>query len=114
MSELTRREFAEAIALAALVPVLGTGAGPLRWPGALPTGATTTGLAAHEPSALAKALAGAIRAQYGDRLSEADLAVVTRQIENGLERADKVRKAALSNGDEPDFVFSAIRSESAG
>ena len=40
------------------------------------------GLAAHEPGALAKALAGAIRAQYGDRLSEADLAMVTRQIES--------------------------------
>jgi hypothetical protein len=54
-----------------------------------------------------------IRAQYGDRLSEADLAVVTRQIEDGLERADKIRKATVANGDEPDFVFSAIRSKSA-
>jgi hypothetical protein len=91
---MNRREFAEAIALAALVPVLGAG------------------LIAHEPSALAEALAGAIRAQYGDRLSEADLAVVTRQIEAGLERAEKVRKAALTNADEPDFVYSAIRSQS--
>jgi hypothetical protein len=114
VSEMNRREFAEAIALAALVPVLGTGAGPIRWPGTLATGAPAAGLAAYEPSALAKALAGAIRAQYGDRLSEADLVVVTRQIENGLERAEKVRKAALANGDEPDFVFSAIRSQSIG
>jgi hypothetical protein len=114
MPEMNRREFAEAIALAALVPVLGTGAGPIRWPGTLATGAPAAGLAAHEPSTLAKALAGAIRAQYGDRLSEADLVVVTRQIENGLERAEKVRKAALANGDEPDFVFSAIRSQSIG
>ena len=112
MSEMNRREFAEAIALAALVPVLGTGAGPIRWPSTLATGAPAAGLAAHEPSALAKALAGVIRAQYGDRLSGADLAVVTRQIETGLERAEKVRKAALANGDEPDFVFSAIRSQS--
>jgi len=114
MSEMNRREFAEAIALAALVPMLGTGAAPLRWPGPLAAGAPAAGLAAYEPSALAKALAGAIRAQYGGRLSEADLAVVTRQIETGLERAEKVRKAALSNGDEPDFVFSAIRSQSTG
>jgi hypothetical protein len=63
---------------------------------------------------LAKVLAGALRAQYGDRLSEVDLAVVTRQIETGLERAEKVRKAALANGDEPDFVFSAIRAENTG
>ncbi len=77
-------------------------------------GAPAAGLAAPEPGALAKALAAAIRAQYGDRLSEADLAAITRQIESGLERAEKVRKAALANGDEPDFVFSAVRSESTG
>jgi hypothetical protein len=47
-----------------------------------------------------------------NRRSEADLAVVTRQIESGLERADKIRKATLANGDEPDFVFSVVRSES--
>jgi hypothetical protein len=114
MSEMNRREFAEAIALAALVPVLGTGAGAMRWPGTLAAGSQAAGLVTNEPSALAEALAGAIRAQYGDRLSAADLAVVTRQIETGLERAEKVRKAALTNGDEPDFVYSAIRSQSTG
>ena len=114
MSEMNRREFAEAIALAALAPLLGTGAGPMQWPGRVAPGAPGGGLTAHDPSALAKALAGAIHAQYGDRLSEADLAVVTRQIEAGLERAEKVRKAALANGDEPDFVFSAIRAENRG
>ena len=114
MSEMNRREFAEAVALAALVPVIGTAAGPIRWPGALAAVAPAAGRPAYEPSALARALAGVIRAQYNDRLSEADLAVVTRQIENGLERAGKIRKAVLTNGDEPDFVFSAIRSARAG
>jgi hypothetical protein len=114
MSEMNRREFAEAIALATLVPVLGSGVGPIRWPEAFGTGVPSPELVALQPSALAKALAGAIRAQYGDRLSEADLAVVTRQIEAGLERAGKLRKVALANGDEPDFVFSAIRSELLG
>jgi len=108
--EMSRREFAEAVALAALVPVLATGAGPIRWPGSFTGGSAAAELAAHDPGALARALAGVIRAQYGGRLSEADLAVVTRQIENGLERADKIRKATVANGDEPDFVFSAIRS----
>jgi hypothetical protein len=114
MSEMNRREFAEALALAALAPMLGTNSGAIRWPSGLATGAPAAGLAGHESSALAKALADAIRAQYGERLSEADLDVVTRQIESGLERADKVRKATLANGDEPDFIFSAIRSENAG
>ena len=50
-----------------------------------------------------------IRAQYGERLSEADLTTITQQIAAGLERAEKIRKVALTNGDEPDFVFSAAR-----
>ena len=114
MPEINRREFAEAIALAALVPVLGTGAGAILWPGTLAAGSPAAGLIAHEPSALAEALAGVIRAQYGNRLSAADLAVVTRQIEAGLERAEKVRKAALTNGGDPDFVYSAVRSQGTG
>jgi hypothetical protein len=58
---------------------------------------------------VAKALAGAIRAQYGNRLSAADFGVITRQIQSSLERAAKVRKVPLTNGDEPDFLFSPIR-----
>jgi hypothetical protein len=108
---MNRREFAEAIALVSLVPVLGPGTGAIRWPGQLVGGAPAAELAGLDPSALAKALAEVIRAQYGDRLSEADLATVTRQIEAGLERADKIRKGTLANGDEPDFMFSAIRRE---
>jgi len=114
VSEMSRREFAESVALAALAPLLGTGAGAIRWPPVIPSGTPVAGLAMHDRSALANALAGVIRVQYGDRLSAADLAVVTRQIEAGLERAEKVRQADLANGDEPDFVFSAIRSESPG
>lgn len=106
MSELSRREFAEAVALAALAPVLGSAPACLRLPPPAAAGA-----AAPEPGALARALVGAIRAQYGDRLSPADLATVTRQIEAGLERAEKIRKMPLANGDEPDFVHSAVRSE---
>lgn len=107
MSEMNRREFAEALALSALAPMLGTG-----WP--TPGLPSSRAAAAENPGALAKALAGAIRVQYGDRLSAADLAVVTRQIEASLERAAKVRKVPLSNGDEPDFVFSALRGPGLG
>lgn len=105
MSKLNRREFAEALALAALVPMLG------RLPGGSHLSAFTpaAGPAGLEPGTLAKALASAIRAQYGSRLSAADLTTITRQIQTGLERADTIRKATLANGDEPDFVFSAVR-----
>lgn len=108
MSEMSRRDFAEAIALAGLVPLLGGAAGMMVFPlPELPAGS-------EDPAALAKALAGAIRAQYGGRLSDADLGVITRQIEAALERAAKVRKVPLGNGDEPDFVFSPIRAPSVG
>ena len=100
MSEISRRDFAEAIALAGLAPWLGVGPDFVRLP---PLG---PGIVEDLP-ALAKALTGVVRAQYAGRLSEADLATIGRQIESSLERAVKVRKVAVSNGDEPDFVFSA-------
>jgi hypothetical protein len=63
--------------------------------------------ASDEPGALARALAEAIRAQYGARLEAGDLDTITRQIQASLERAEQIRKVELANGDEPDFVFSA-------
>ncbi len=102
MSDMNRREFAEAIALVGLAPLLGERAG-------LSSLVALEGAAPEDPASLAKALAGAIRAQYGARLSEADFGVITRQIQFSLERAAKVRKVPLTNGDEPDFLFSPIR-----
>jgi len=107
MSGITRRDFAEAIALAGLAPLLGVGAGRLRPAPIAPA-------AIEDLPSLAKALAGVVRAQYGGRLTEADLATIGRQIESSLERAAKIRKVALSNGDEPDFIFSAARTGTPG
>ncbi len=102
---LTRRSFTESLLLAALAPAL-------RLPSGSETPAWGESLApitsADEPGALARALAGAIRAQYGARLSRAELATVTRQIQAGLDRATQIRKVELTNGDEPAFVFSAL------
>ena len=103
MSEMSRREFAEVIALAGLAPLLGERGGLTS------LAALDPGVRVDEPSSLARALAGAIRAQYDQRLSEADLGVITRQVQVALERAAKVRKVPLTNGDEPDFVFSPLR-----
>ena len=103
MSELSRREFAEAIAFVSLVPFLGDRARLTGLPALEP------GAGVQDPTSLAKALADAIRAQYGDRLSDTDVGVITRQIQATLERAAKVRKVPLTNGDEPDFVFSPVR-----
>ncbi len=108
---MSRREFAESLALAALVPVLGVGAAPVRLPW---WEAVAGGAAAEEPGALAKALAEAIRAEYGSRLSGADLSTITRQIQSGLERVENIRKVELANGDEPHFIFSAASRGSHG
>ena len=108
MSELSRREFAEAIAIASLAPLVGHGTGLIS------LSAFESGAGVVDPSSLAKALTGALRAQYGDRLREADFDVITRQVQAALERAAKVRKVPLSNGDEPDFVFSPVHAPSVG
>ncbi|HET7422473.1 MAG TPA: hypothetical protein VFJ92_02860 [Gemmatimonadales bacterium] len=106
---MRRREFAESVALAALAPLLGAGAPGLSLGPLLGTDAATDALlaAADEPSALARALAEAIRVQYGGRLQAGDLDTITKQIQASLERAAEIRKLELANGDEPDFVFTA-------
>lgn len=106
---MRRREFAESVALAALAPLLGAGASGLSLGPLLGTAAAADALlaAADEPSALARALAEAIRVQYGGRLQAGDLDTITRQIQASLERAAEIRKLELANGDEPDFVFTA-------
>jgi hypothetical protein len=109
MRELNRREFAESVLTAALVPLLGSGVSPLPsgwWPAAPTAGGTAPSLD-EDLDTMAQSLAGVIRAQYGARLSDADIATITRQIRNALERAEQMRKIDLANGDEPDFVFSA-------
>ena len=106
MSELSRRSFAESLAVAALAPLIGVRPEAIRF-------GTWSAPASHpvlDAGSLAKALAEVIRRQYGSRLSAEDLTTITRQIQAGLERIDQLRKVELANGDEPDFVFSAFRS----
>jgi len=104
---VNRRAFAESVALAALAPLLGVSPAALRLEG--PGGSLLPGAASaarDDPGALARALAEAIRVQYGSRLRTGELETITRQIQASLERADQIRKIELANGDEPDFVFS--------
>jgi hypothetical protein len=101
-----RRDFAESVALAALAPLLGLDPAGLRLEPL--AGRPPLPDAAADPGALAKALAEAIRVQYGGRLETGDLATITKQIQASLERAEQVRKVDLANGDEPDFIYSAV------
>ncbi|HYC31778.1 MAG TPA: hypothetical protein VEB59_05775 [Gemmatimonadales bacterium] len=108
MTEMNRREFAESVLVAALVPVLGAAAPAAsgrRW---METPAVREALeAGGDLDALADALAAVVRAQYGERLGPEDLTTVTRQIRSALGRAEDMRRVELANGDEPDFVFTA-------
>jgi hypothetical protein len=106
VNRLSRRSFAESLAAAALAPLIGVRPETIRLAGWTPAASPEV---LEDPGVLAKALAEVIRRQYGSRLSAEDLATVTRQIRTGLERVDQLRKVELANGDEPDFVFSAIR-----
>ncbi|HEU5042476.1 MAG TPA: hypothetical protein VFT84_16730 [Gemmatimonadales bacterium] len=108
MTGINRRTFAESVLTAALVPMLGSAVVPLPadwWAssdavrGALGPGG--------DLDTLAEALAGVVRAQYGDRLGPDDLVTVTRQIRSALGRAEQMRAVELANADEPDFVFTA-------
>src|SRR5258708_38194955 len=70
---ISRRAFAERLALAAAAPLL---LGEFSSLAAEPAPQAPQQLT--EPSALAKTLAEAIRLRYGDRLSADDLATITR------------------------------------
>ncbi len=102
----SRREFAERLALVAAAPLValdlpltGVPHGDERKPAAQES----------EPSALAKTLAEGIRLRYGDRLTQEDLKTITRAIDSRLQNLERLYQVALTNADEPDFVFSVYR-----
>jgi len=105
MTELSRRSFAESLALAAMAPLLGVPPQSIR----LTRWSSEAKFADAPPGPLTKALVQAIRAQYRSRLSAKDLETIGRQIQTGLERVEQLRKVSLLNGDEPEFVFTAAR-----
>lgn len=100
--DLSRRAFTGALAAAAVAPLLGAEQ-PLRGAGRpeVPTPS------ARDLEAVARELTDAVRAQYGHRLGNDEIAAVGRQILANLKRAERVRAVRLTNADEPDFTFGA-------
>ena len=98
--DISRRGFAEQLALIAAAPWFLEDLTPA--PRQRPQQAA-------EPSALAKALAEGIRLRYPDRFSPEDLATITRGIDGRLRAIDRLYQTALTNADEPDFVYSVYR-----
>jgi len=102
MEGMTRRGFAERLALAVAAPYL---LDDIPRPPLQPRRHQQP----QEPSPLAKALAEGIRVRYPDRFSADDLATITRGIDNRLRQIERLYQTALTNADEPDFVYSVYR-----
>jgi hypothetical protein len=100
--DLSRRAFTGTVALAAVAPLLRADSPE---PGA-PTPAAGRPPAS-DLEAVARELTDAVRAQYGHRLGNDDMAAVGRQILANLKRAERLRALPLANADEPDFTFGA-------
>jgi hypothetical protein len=116
-NDLTRRDFAKAAVAAAVAPALAACAttapdtSPTPTPGVPapgPAAAAATPASAperQEPTPLARALAEAIRVQYGDRMTEAEMAKVQRTISGVLSTAERLRRFPLPIATEPTFVY---------
>ncbi len=105
---ITRRAFAEHLALAAAAPFVAIDL-PLPLPHRSRGGPPATLPQQAEPSPLARALTEAIRIRYGDRLSAEDLKTIAQSIAARLDGMERLYQVALTNADEPDFVFAAFR-----
>jgi hypothetical protein len=101
MDAISRRAFAEQLALAVAAPWF---VEDLPAPAPKPQA-----LQQQEPSALAKALAETMRLRYPDRFSADDLTAITRSIDNRLRQIERLYQTTLTNADEPDFVYSVYR-----
>ncbi len=103
---LSRRAFAERLALAVAAPFV---LSDLRDLGVAPPSQQLQ--QETPPSPLAQALAESIRLRYGDRLSADDLKTIAQSIDVRLRNAERLYKPALTNADEPDFVYAVYRGE---
>lgn len=115
-NELTRRDFAKAAVAAAVAPALAACAVATPETGPAPAAATTAPAAPaaaaataapgrQEPTALARALMDAVRAQYGERMTEEELAKVQRGVSGVLATAERLRRFPLPIATEPSFVY---------
>jgi hypothetical protein len=95
----TRREFGKRVALLAAAPLAAAEATAAQ-PAGEPRPAEALGSAA-------QALTEIVRLRHGKHLTEEQLKRVRQRVEADLRRAAVIRRTALRNGDEPDFVFVA-------
>jgi hypothetical protein len=102
MDAISRRAFAEQLALAVATPWFMEDFPQPPTPSPQPQ-------QEQEPSPLAKALAQTMNLRYPDRFAADDLAAITRSIDNRLRQIERLYQTALTNADEPDFVYAVYR-----
>lgn len=57
------------------------------------------------------ALVELLKARYGDRLTDEQLAELRKAVEESTDHARQMRSVPLGNGDEPAFVFEPFRGD---
>jgi hypothetical protein len=98
MSRSTRREFAKTLTAAAGAAALAA------------ADAAAREEKKPEPNAFGLALAGLTRAQFGQFLSEEELARIGQDFQEYAPFVEGFRKFPLTNADEPDFTFHSLTS----
>ena len=89
----TRRQFAQKVAALAAAPVVASAA------------AAQEPAPPARPATAGQALAEIVRLRYGRHLNAEQLRRATQRVENNLRMADRLKRIALLNGDEPAFQF---------
>lgn len=96
MPGTTRREFAKVLTVAgAAIATPDPAAGQSR-PGE------------KGPHPLGLALAGVVRAQFGQHLSDDEMARIGSDFQDYVPLVERLRRFELKNSDEPDFTFAAL------
>lgn len=99
----TRREFARTLTAAAAAPLVVTRLEADAAAAPVHAGQQTT----TPPVPGSRAMVELVRERWGDRLSEEQMASITRSVEGRLRAAERMREFKLNNWDEPAFAFSA-------
>jgi hypothetical protein len=63
--------------------------------------------AQEKPSPIAEAYAEVARARFGQQVTTEQFEQIKKDLEGNVRVAERLRAFKLTNGDEPDFVFSA-------
>ena len=82
--------------------------------GTAPTVAASAAPADQRRATIVEARLALLRARFGDRWTDAQVAQVRRAVERDVDLAERLRRTPLGNGDEPEIVFVPYRADEPG